>query len=561
MLQHLFIKDLAVVSHVDISFFDGMTVITGETGAGKSILLDALSLCLGERSDSHMIRPGAEKAEIAATFDITSLSGAILWLSDLELCCDDSPQQCVIRRILYTNGRSKSFINGRPATSQQLRLLGEYLVQIHGQHQHQLLLKAPEQLRLLDAFGQHDAILSQVKTTYKQWEMLKHQLHALKNNTLDQAKIELLQYQIAEFETLNLQEKELPLLYSAHDKLAHAQQYIETLQKILSLLNEQEEGNVMSQIAQCEYLLRPMKDKFKALKNVQSCLEGANVQLQEAVSEIHHFVDELEIDPEKLHEVAERLNRIHEIARKHKVEPEQLLSHFQHIKAQVAQCTDFESQVSQLEQQLSQAKQQYQKVAQQLSQKRAASAKQLAQEITACIQPLGMQGAVFAIELNPHENQEPHLNGNESVVFAISANPGHPALPLNKVVSGGELSRISLALELISAKYLATPCLIFDEVDVGISGKVGQMVGKALYDLSQSAQVLCITHLAQVAAFGDHHLQVIKTHQGQNTSSDIQELNETARIAEIARMMGTSEMTAQAKAHAKQLLKTKEVVG
>ncbi len=560
MLQHLLIKDLAVVSHVDISFHEGMTVITGETGAGKSILLDALSLSLGERSESHFIRPGAEKAEITATFDITSLPGAILWLTDLEMTCDDYPQQCIIRRILYANGRSKSFINGRPSTSQQLRLLGEYLVQIHGQHQHQRLLKNQEQLRLLDAFGQHDALLSQIRTAYKQWESLKQQLQTLKNNTVEQAKVELLQYQINEFEALNLGQDELAQLYTEHDKLANANEYIQSLQQLLTLLETQEEGNALQLVMRSEYLLRPVKDKFKGLQNVQACLENARVQLQEAILEINNFVDDLEVDPERLQEVSHRINRIHDIARKHKVEPGQLILHFNRLKDEVAKFSNLESKIQQFEEELSLASSQYQQIAKQLSKKRAKSAKQLAQEITQSIGPLGMPGAIFTIQLLPYEDNEHHSHGNETIVFGISANPGHPAQPLSKVASGGELSRVSLALELLSAKFLATPCLIFDEVDVGISGKVGQMVGKALYHLSQSAQVLCITHLPQVAAFGDHHLQVIKKRTENSTASEIHLLSETARVEEIARMMGTVEMTTQAKAHAKQLLKNKELV-
>ncbi len=556
MLQHLLIRDLAVVSFADISFSNGMTVITGETGAGKSILLDALMLALGERSDSHLVRPGKEKAEICATFDIGTLSGAILWLTELELTCEDTPQLCIIRRILYANGRSKAFINGRPATTQQLRLLGDYLVQIHGQHQHQLLLKSQEQLRLLDAFGQHDEKVSQVKKAYLAWEALHQEYqHLQKNGSPEQARLDLLHYQINELEALAVKPDEINVLHQEHDQLAHSSAYIEAAENALAMLDTHDESNAIALISQTQYALKTLTDKFPALKNVKACLDNAHIQLQEALSDIQDFINTLEVNPERLHEVSKRLDHLHDMARKHKIAPEDLHTHCDKLKEEASQYAKAQSRLTQLAQDLTSSAKQYQRVASTLSAARKSTAQRLSAEVSHMMAELGMPGGVFRVELAPYPENEIHLHGNESAHFLVSANPGHAPGPLHKVASGGELSRISLALSLLTAKYLATPTLVFDEVDVGISGKTGSIVGKALANLSAYSQVICITHLAQVAALGAHHIQVTKTRKDDSTISEIHLLNANQRIEEVARLLGGIDITPQARANAKQLLK------
>jgi DNA repair protein RecN (Recombination protein N) len=552
VLQHLLIKDLAVVAFADIHFSTGMTVITGETGAGKSILLDALHLALGQRSDSQLVRPGAERTEIAATFDISALPGAILWLADLELTGEPS-QQCIIRRVLYGNGRSKAFINGRPVTTQQLRLLGDHLVQIHGQHQHQQLLKPAEQLRLLDAFGQHEALVSQVKTTYKQWEALQRRQQDLLDANPDQARFDLLQYQIAELESLELKDNELDVLYQEHDRLAHAQGYLQLAQNALLFLENDSGDSASHLLLQARQQLQNVSTG-KLLQNAVECLDNAQIQLNEALHEIHHFADHIEINPERLSQVERRLERLHEMARKHKVEPAHLPIHFAQLQQQWEQLNNYGATIEQLTLDIALAHTQYTKYAQQLSTARAVAAEKLAQAVSAGVQQLAMQGAVFTVDLHSHSDNHPHAFGNESALFGISANPGHPPQPLQKVASGGELSRVSLALELITAQFLETPCLIFDEVDVGISGKTGALVGKALHNLSKAVQVLCITHLPQVAAFGDHHLQVVKIQSDSSTQSEIISLTKAQRVEEIARLLGGIDVSSQARAHAKTLL-------
>lgn len=557
MLLHLYIRDLAIVSHVDINFHSGMTVITGETGAGKSILLDALNLALGERRDTQIVRPGAEKAEICATFDIAKLPGAVLWLADLELAGDNN-QQCIIRRLIYANGRSKAFINGTPVTSQQLRILAEHLVQIHGQHQHQLLMKPQEQLRMLDAFGQLDALVSKVKAAYYDWEKIYQALEDLKQNNQEQAQIDLLNYQISEIDALNLQENELDNLHAEHTRLAHGQTTIEDLEKALNLL-QNNEANVVDAIQQAVQIMRPLLTKFPLLKNAFECLKNADIQLQESIVEINHFCDSIEISPDRLRTVENRLEQIHQCARKHRVEATKLLAHFQVLYEKAKSFAVRDESIKRFTTELEIAQKRYHEVASTLTAARNKAKQKLEKEVSACIGELGMPGAVFKVELVSSQEGQLRPTGYESVIFNLSANPGHPPQPLSKVASGGELSRVSLALELSIAKYWSTPCLVFDEVDVGISGKTGSIVGKALYRLSQMAQVLCITHLPQVAAFGDNHIQVSKKRDKKDTQTQIVILGEDERIEEVARMLGGLDVTDQARAHARELLSNRVI--
>lgn len=559
MLQHLSIKDFAIVAKASLDFHAGMTVITGETGAGKSMLLDALSLALGGRAESQWIRPGAESAEVTAIFDISGVPDAVLWLTDLALTNEDDLQQCIIRRILHPQGRSRAMINGRPVTSAQLRLLGEYLVQIHGQHQHQSLLKSPEQLRLLDAFGQHESLCMQVQTAYHCWE----RLYAQQQTVIDggkntQAHLDLLDYQIAELETIASDLSQLAALYQEHDRLTHAQDDQRHIQDILDRLHQDDEANIVRWLSQVQQLLRPIASREPMLANALACLDQAEIQLNEAVNDITHQAQSMEVDPERLHQVERCLEKIHDLARKHKVEPLQLQAHYTQLIEERNAYTNREALLQQLAEDLHQAKLQYQHYADQLTAARETARLALGKEVTQAIQQLAMPGALLTVTVLPYEDHIPRMSGQETVRFEVSANLGHAPQPLHKVASGGELSRISLAIELVLAKYLATPCLIFDEVDVGISGKIGAVVGKALHRLGQSTQVLCITHLPQVAALGDHHLQVSKSRMGEQTLTEIKPLKGEARINEIAQMLGGIELTNQAKANAKALMKAVE---
>jgi len=558
MLQHLTIKNLAIVNEADLSFGSGMTSITGETGAGKSILLDALSLILGQRADSHLIQPGADKAEICATFDISLLPDAVLWLNDLDL--SQKSQDCLIRRIIYSNGRSRGFINGVPATTQQLKMLGEYLVQMHGQHKHQVLLQPREQLRILDAYGKHQELVANIKKIYFQHEKLIKQKDRLSQNDGSvQYQAELLQYQIEEIEKLQLTKNEIAKLYINHDKLAHAQTTLESCQEAVAYLDHEESGSALQLIHQAKQCLYPLFQKYNELSNAKDCLESASIQLQETLCELNHYIQNLEIDPAALDIIEQRLERIHEIARKHKVEPEQIQVHYENLVEKLESLRQASVELEQIDEKINLCEAQYQKLSLQLSKKRLTSAKKLEKEISKHIQNLGMQGAQFAVQCET-QPQTFSATGIDQVTFCISANIGHPPKPLTKVASGGELSRISLALELTTLQDTTSPTLIFDEVDVGIGGKTGAIVGRYLNQLSQKQQVICITHLPQVAAFGDNHLMVIKQRIKNQTQTHISELTAEQRIDEIARMLGGINISGEAKAQAKHLLSKESAV-
>lgn len=563
MLQHLTIRNLAIVQEAELDFKKGMTVITGETGAGKSILLDALNLVLGHRADIDLIQPGQEKAEVTALFDVSHLPSAVLWLTDLELNSEEM-ESCILRRTIYQNGRSRAYINGIPTTTQQLRLLGEYLVQMHGQHKHQVLLQPREQLRILDVYGKHTQEVEALKTLYYKVEKLLH--HKQKITATDGSadyQIELLQYQIEEIDNLQLLPNEVQKLYQEHDQLAHADNTLQACQTALDSLDNEECGNALQLVHQAKQSLSSLFDKYETLKNVKECLESACIQLNETVSELSHFMDNLEINPEKLSDITQRLERIHDIARKHKIEPEQLYAYHETLKTKLATLIEQNQSIDEVDAQIDILTKEYLKIAKQLRQKRKQTAKKLENEITKHIQTLAMQGAEFSVlcEATPEANGL-SPSGLDDVTFCISANIGHPPKPIHKVASGGELSRISLALELTTLKDLPSPTLIFDEVDVGIGGKTGAIVGQCLHTLSHNQQVICITHLPQVAAFGDQHLYVSKMKTKQQTQTTVHELTEDERIDEIARMLGGIDIGAEARAQAKHLLKQeKQAVG
>lgn len=554
MLLELTIFNLAIIKEAHLSFSKGMTVITGETGAGKSILLDALNLVLGHRADIDLILPGQEKAEVIATFQISHLPGAVLWLNDLELNSTEE-EVCIIRRILYQNGRSKAYINGVPATSQQLKLLGDYLVQMHGQHKHQLLLMPKEQLRILDAYGKHPKEVDALKHLYYEREKCLKAKHSLITSDAEsEHQIALLQYQIDEIENLSLKENELALLYEEHDRLAHADGTLMACQTALSALDDETQGSALQLVCQAKQALHAFFEKQAELNNTKVCLESALIQLQETIHELTDFADHLQLNPERLHEVSQRIERIHDVARKHKIEPEHLEAHYQTLQDKLEALKTAAQSIASLDETLQALDKQYHHLAQQLTKKRQKAASRLSQEITKHIQPLAMEGAEFSVSCEQNKTDF-SPTGYDEITFCISANVGHPPKPLHKIASGGELSRISLALELNALQDLPSPTLIFDEVDVGIGGKTGAIVGQCLQELSETQQVICITHLPQVAAFGDHHFVVTKQHSKTLTQTQITQLQNQERVEEIARMLGGINISGEAKAQAKHLLK------
>ena len=552
MLTHIHIWNFAIVEALDIELESGLSVLTGETGAGKSILLDALGLALGDRADSTIIRHGQDRAEISVTFDTSEAAGAQAWLKEHEL---DSEYECIIRRTVNEKGPSKAFINGKPATVQQLRELAEMLVDLHGQHEHQSLMKAEIQQQLLDDYANHPELLNEVKTAYKQWYKLNTQLKNLTSAKNEQDnRLDLLRYQVNELETLNLQVGESDQLDNEYKRLSNASLLIQTAEQAVYALEENDEGSVLSQLSHFSSALQKLAKTDSKLGDIANLLENASIQVDEASGELRQYIDNLELDPERLSYLDERISTIHNLARKHQVNPDELPALFDKLQQELDAIENADIHLEKLQQQITESRKAYEQAAASLTKSREKAAKALSEKVSASMQELGMDGGKFSVALNSFETDSFHAIGNEQVEFLVSANPGQPPKSLSKVASGGEISRISLAIQVIAAEATRIPTLIFDEVDVGIGGRVAEIVGKKLKQLAQHRQVICVTHLAQVAAQGSHHLQVSKKSDSATTISQINYLDKQQRVEELARMMGGIEITKQTLSHAEEML-------
>ena len=553
MLSQIYIRNFAIIDQLELDLSAGMSVMTGETGAGKSILVDALGLVLGDRADSDAVRHGAERAEICAYFDISKLSPVQQWLKQNDL---DDAAECVLRRVISSEGRSRGYINGSPAPLQQLKELGEMLVDIHGQHQHQSMLKPDVQRHLLDDYAGNKALVEQIANIYQNWKHTSQQLETLRQNAREKdARLELLRFHTQELEALGLTTEELSQLDKEQRRLANAGQLVQQCSSALDTLHENDETSALSLINQHLAELESLRQLDPQLAGVCDMLNEASIQILEGCNELRQYVDRLELDPERLESVEQRLGSIHDMARKHHVEPEALPELLTNFSEELAQLENVDIELETLEKQIATLQQQYLEIATKLGQKRSKAATKLAKQVTGIIQELGMPSGKFKISLTPRNDQTPHRHGQESVCFEIAANPGQPAKALSKVASGGELSRVSLAIEVLLCNSQQIPTLIFDEVDTGIGGAVAESVGQQLRALGNSHQVLCVTHLPQVAALGHHHFQVNKVVKKQKTHTQIAELNRQARQDEIARMLGGMEITTQTRAHAKEMIK------
>ena len=553
MLNQIYIRNFAIIDQLELDLNSGMSVMTGETGAGKSILVDALGLVLGDRADSDAVRHGAERAEICAYFNISTLKSVQQWLKQNDL---DDESECVLRRIISAEGRSRGYINGSPAPLQQLKELGEMLVDIHGQHQHQSILKPDIQRHLLDDYAGNKALVEQIANIYQDWKHTTQQLETLRQNARQKdARLELLRFHTQELEALNLTTEELSQLDEEQRRLANAGQLVQQCGNALNTLHENDETSALSLINQHLAELEVLRQLDPQLAGVCDMLNEASIQIQEGCNELRQYVDRLELDPERLDSVEQRLGSIHDMARKHHVEPEALPELLTNFSEELAQLENVDIELDTLEKQIAELQQQYLEIAAKLGQKRSKAATKLAKQVTGIIQALGMPSGKFKISLTPRKDQTPHRHGQESICFEIAANPGQPAKALSKVASGGELSRISLAIEVLLCNGQQIPTLIFDEVDTGIGGAVAESVGQQLRALGNSHQVLCVTHLPQVAALGHHHFQVNKMVKKQQTRTQIVELDRQARQDEIARMLGGTEITTQTRAHAKEMIK------
>ncbi|MER0216997.1 MAG: DNA repair protein RecN [Nitrosomonas sp.] len=552
MLKHLSIKDFVIVDRIELDFMPGFTVLTGETGAGKSILIDAVTLALGERGDASQIRYGCERAEINVTFDISRLPGLQQWLDDNDLQGD--PDSCLMRRIIENSGRSRSYINGHAVTLQQLRTAGEYLVAIHSQHAHQSLLQKDAQRELLDAFAGCTDQTRAVRMAYQHWQDCYQQRIAREQHTAEsQEKREQLEWQLQELTALNFTLPEWQTLQADHGRLSHVAALLAATDTAVDVLSESEQA-ALAQINSVNNQLQNLLEYDNELKAITDLLDAAQIQLQESVYELKHYRQRLDLDPQALQEIEQRLSAIHTAARKFRVLPEQLPSLLETIAQQLS-LLGSDADIGHLQALEAAAHADYLQQAQALSVARQKASETLSQQVSVAMQTIAMAGGEFSVALIPVEQGTAH--GLEQIEFQVAAHKGLPLRPLAKVASGGELSRISLAIQVITSKVGTVPTLIFDEVDVGIGGKVAEIVGHLLKKLGRERQVLCITHLPQVAATGDHQWQVEKS-SGQSDHqpviSTITILDQQQRVEEIARMLGGVNITETTRQHAAEML-------
>ncbi|NCA69961.1 MAG: DNA repair protein RecN [Sphingobacteriia bacterium] len=555
MLTHILVKDLAIVSTLEIECAAGMTALTGETGAGKSIMIDALGLALGDKADVDMIRAGRERAEIVAGFDLRAAPAARAWLAAQEL--DEGGEtdgDCLIRRLIVRDGRSRAYINGRPATSTQLRELGNHLVDIHGQHAHQSLLRANAQRDLLDAYGGHGALAAAVASAHREYHALDQRLTRLEAASQERAeRLDLLRYQIEDLAALGLGATEIESLDHEQRRLSHLGRLQECAARILQILDESE-PSLGDQLRGARAELDELAAIDAVLAEPRDLLETAAIHAGEAAAALRHYLDGLEIDPAELAAVETRIAQIHDLARKYRVHPSALPEALAARRAELDTLTQDDLQLDDLRAARDSAWRAYLGHAESLSRSRAAAGERLERTVTAAMQQLGMAGGRFAVASEPLLAERAGAGGLERIAFLVSANPGQPLQPLAKVASGGELSRISLGIQVATAECGSVPTLVFDEVDVGIGGGVAEIVGKLLRRLGDSRQVLCVTHLPQVAAQAHQQMRVRKeTHAGQ-THTHIETLDTIARVDEIARMLGGTRITERTRAHAREML-------
>lgn len=558
MLTQLSINNITLVDRLDLELDQGLTAITGETGAGKSILLNALGLAIGERADADKVRKDASKADVYASFDIRQLPAAQKWLQRHELGNGEgeSPDdECLLRRVLSAEGRSRAYINGKPVTLQQLKGLGELLIDIHGQHEHQSLLKKEHHRRLLDNFGSLKPLLERLKQAFKDYRLSQQRFIERRDNAEEiSARHQLLSYQVSELDELELSDGELEKLEKEQQQLANAEDTLHKCQQVANLCEGDSEFSLRQGLNQCLQLLSEVNGKSQSLNEAENMLGQALIQLEEANGEIQRHVDGFEADPERLHELENRLSRIYDIARKHRIDPTELSQLHQQLSLELAELGNVDEDLDQLQQQSEAALKHYKELSAKLRQKRQTAAKKLQSQVNKQLQNLAMSNAVFDIALRPLD--EPSSKGSEEIEFLIATNPGQDPKPLGKIASGGELSRISLAIQVITAQTSAAATLVFDEVDVGIGGATANVVGQMLRQLGERCQVLCVTHLPQVASKAHQHLQVSKTTDKAGAASSLSKLADEERISEIARMLGGEASSEQAVAHAKEMLST-----
>ncbi|MCI3908267.1 DNA repair protein RecN [Pseudomonas viridiflava] len=554
MLVHLSVHNYAIVEHLDLELDRGMSVITGETGAGKSIMLDALGLTLGDRADSGVVRPGADKADILATFDLDDIPEAQVWLKERDL---DNDGPCILRRVITAEGRSRSYINGSPCPQGDLKALGELLIDIHSQHEHQSLLKTDTHRRLLDEYAGATDLARQVQLAAQRWRQTRQELERLSNSGDEQrARHQLLSYQLEELESLSLGENELEQLEQEHKNLTNAESLLSICRQVVEQCSESDSGNVLNALTASLHRLGSVNNSPTALSEATDLLSSAQIQVEEAVGELNRFLDHFDADPARLQQLEERLDAIYTLARKHRIQPNEVATLQQKLLDEIETLNANDESIERLEHEVQAFARHYQEKARELSDLRHTSSTRLASAVEQEIHRLGMPGGRFQIELKAIPGSEPHPHGLEHVELLVSANPGQPLKALAKVASGGELSRISLAIQVITAQTSRVPTLVFDEVDVGIGGPTAEIVGQLLRRLGERGQVMTVTHLPQVAAQGHQHLFVHKVRDNDATRTAVSKLTKAERIEEVARMLGGIDLTKESLAHAKKMVIT-----
>lgn len=551
MLTQLTVNNFAIVKFLELDLQPGMTCITGETGAGKSIAIDALGLCLGERAEASMVRPGSDKTEVSARFLLEGNPAARAWLATNEL---ENDGECIVRRVLSAEGRSRSYINGVPVPLAQLRNLGQLLVNVHGQHAHQMLLKPDYQLALLDGYAGHHLLLDDVRRHYQQWRQLQNELNRLKAEQQREARRQLIEYQVQELDEFALQPGEFEEIEEEHQRLANGTELMQECGYCLDLLYDNEETTIAGLLQTAVDRAETLVGMDSRLGNVLGMLNEALIGVQESHSELRSYLDRLELDPERFNELESRLSKAINLARKHHVKPAELAHYHQELAADLARLNSDEERLEGMEDELASARQAFVQAAEALSQSRQRYAEELGAKVSTSMHELAMPDGRFAIEVRPDAQSSLSPLGIDRVEFMVTTNPGQPIQPLGKVASGGELSRISLAIVVISARKISTPTLIFDEVDVGISGPTAAVVGRLLRQLGESTQVMVVTHLPQVAGKGHQHMVVSKHTDGKTTETQMQALTPGARLNELARLLGGDQITDNTLANARELL-------
>ncbi len=552
MLRSMQVRNFAIIDEIDIDFDEGMTVLTGETGAGKSILVDALGLVLGERGGSGLVRDGARRAEFAAEFDVSGQPAARAWLADQAL---DLDTECLLRRVIAADGRSRAFINGNAVSLQNLKSLGELLVDIHGQHFHQSLGRRDVQRDLLDHFGDLLSLRGSTAAAFETWRTLSAQLTELRTSEADrESRLELLEFQVNELSALDLAADELSSLTAERQKLQNVSRLAEGLDRILKDTDEGEGQTAQGLIAAACQSLQVLSSYDDALEPARQLFDEAGIQISEAIDQLRRYLESLDADPARRDWVDDRLNAIQTVARKHRVDPEDLGDVQSRLRAQLDDLRNAGLRGEELERQSTEAYEKYRGLAADLSAGRRRAAKRFSADVSGAMAGLGMPDGNFIVAVEPRAEDDARAVGMDSIEYRISANPGQPPMALAKVASGGELSRMSLAIQVIASDGSRIPTMVFDEVDSGVGGGVAEMVGRRLRDLGGSRQILCVTHLPQVASQADHHVRINKVSDGKSTRTGISQLNGDERVEELARMLGGVKITRRTREHAAEML-------